>query len=376
MMWDPDTSRFFYNALDVCANRMAFGFSKTATPAVGGSADWCRYVGFTYSGSLPDYPKLGDSKDLILIGANIFALGLLYSGSDVMWIDKAPIAAVPGGCLDPANFRTGVFQDVRAADGSQASTPVPANAVDATDDALVVSVPDVSSAPASKLTVLHIRKDATTGTVSIARRDTVAIPSFKMPADAPEKNSRKKLDTNDGRLTMAVAAYDPSIAATAVWTTHTVFGGAGAQQRWYEVNADAGTLARSGTVTSSSLYVFNGAVSPDRSVASGVGRYGDAMVLGYNTSSSTTFPAIRMVSQVGDAPSSSPVLVIQSAGKNQDFSCQSAPCRWGDYSGASPDPAAPDGALHGTVWLTNQYNVKSLTNQDADWRTRIWSAAP
>ena len=62
VLWDPTTSRFYYAADDVVSssdNRLAFGFSKTASPS--SAADWCKYsIGF---GSVfPDYPKLGDSR--------------------------------------------------------------------------------------------------------------------------------------------------------------------------------------------------------------------------------------------------------------------------------------------------------------------------
>ena len=62
VIWDPTTSRFYYAADDVVSssdNRVAFGFSKTASPS--SAADFCKYsIGF---GSVfPDYPKLGDSQ--------------------------------------------------------------------------------------------------------------------------------------------------------------------------------------------------------------------------------------------------------------------------------------------------------------------------
>ena len=67
--------------------------------------------------------------------------------------------------------------------------------------------------------------------------------------------------------------------------------------------------------------------------------------------------------------------LVQATGTNVDSSCSStSPCRWGDYSGASPDPA-PTGTT-GTVWLANQYNVASGTSSDTDWRTRIFGVKP
>ena len=102
--------------------------------------------------------------------------------------------------------------------------------------------------------------------------------------------------------------------------------------------------------------------------------------MGFNTSSSTTYPAIQMVSKVGSDPPSGFVLVKQSPGFNADFSCQKA-CRWGDYSGAEPDPAADLTGNSGIVWLTNEWNVASAKNKgndstSIDSRTWIWAATP
>lgn len=373
VIWDQQDQRFYYSVLDVCANALAIGFSRTATPADGSRGSWCKYEGFHYGFSLPDYPKLGDSGDLLLIGVNVFVFGLLYQGSDVNWIDKASLAAPAGQCPDPGAFHAGSITGLKTAAGEDASTPVPANGIDGSSTAYVVAAPDAATAPPDAITLFDIAKNATGG-VSATRR-TIPVPQWSVPAPAPQKRATKTIDTNDGRFTMSVAAVDPSLTGSplAVWTTHAAFGGAGSEQRWYELDTSTGAVARSGVATSPSLYVYNGAVSPDRAVSTAGGSFGDAMVMGFTTSSSKTFPAIRMVSRIGSDPQSGFVLVVISPGKNVDGSC-SPTCRWGDYAGASPDPVATGG--HGQVWLTNMYNRKSLTPSDVDWKTRIWQATP
>ena len=70
IIWDPTTSRFYYVADDVISatdNRLAFGFSKTASPS--SAADFCKYT-LRFGSRFPDYPKLGDTEDLLLIGVN------------------------------------------------------------------------------------------------------------------------------------------------------------------------------------------------------------------------------------------------------------------------------------------------------------------
>ena len=74
---------------------------------------------------------------------------------------------------------------------------------------------------------------------------------------------------------------------------------------------------------------------------------------------------------------SGPNLLVQATGANVDFSCSSTdPCRWGDYSGASPDPAAPGTGSAGKVWLANQYNIAGGTTSGTAWRTWLFAVTP
>jgi hypothetical protein len=209
---------------------------------------------------------------------------------------------------------------------------------------------------------------------------TVTVPPYQMPANAPQGGTTQLLDTMDTRLTHAVAGYDPRIDATAIWTAHTVFGGAGAEVRWFEIStAGAPQLSQTGTVTDPSRYVFNGAISSDRAaddVTAPSAVTGRNMVMGFNTSSSATFAAIEMVSQRGTAAQSGVVVVKRSPGPNVDFSCGSSlpdVCRWGDYAGATPDPLAING---GQVWLSNEWNEAATDGSTPVWRTWNWSARP
>src|SRR5205085_1509126 len=92
IIWDGQTQRFYFVTLDVRTDTFYWGFSKTANPthvgAIGSSADWCGYnADFGYGANLPDYPKLGQSTDYLIIGANIYA-GEVYVGSDIDTISK------------------------------------------------------------------------------------------------------------------------------------------------------------------------------------------------------------------------------------------------------------------------------------------------
>jgi hypothetical protein len=379
IIWDADGQRFFYAALDVCNNTFDVGFSRSSTPTGGGSSQWCQYSAFQYGSLLPDFPKLGDSRDFLMIGSNVFQnlfLTYAYVRSDVAWINKNDLYVDGLGNCSYSGIRAGVFQGLTASNGNPASTPVPANGVEYGDPTgYVVADPDASSQPngtATYLSLFHVTADAN-GAATLSAPTTLSVPGFKVPASAPQKGTKKKLDTSDGRLTQAVAAYDPSEGRVAVWTQHSVFGGAGAEVRWYEIAGDDGTVLDSGNVTSPSLYAFNAAISPDRAVPGATGaQFGASMALTFSTSASSTFSAIQLVTKPASGVQSGFTKIVQSPGRNVDFSCSSV-CRWGDYSGASPDPVA--GTTGGTVWLANQWNVKSLTGNDVDWRTWIFNTS-
>lgn len=368
VLWDPSAQRFYYLVLDVSRYGFAFGYSKTASPQSG--ADFCKYIldyGYGPTASLPDYPKLGVTRDFVLIGSNVFLLSAIYNGSNVNWLAKPTDPSCPG-TIGPG----GTFAALKNADGSLTSTPVPAVSADPSGTGYVVGSIDVGTGSGSVLSVFKVTRGST-GTPTLSGPYPVSVAAYAVPANAQQKDVTAVLDTMDTRLTHAVAAFDPNLGTTAVWTAHTVFGGAGAESRWYEINV-GGTpsLAQWGKVTDPSLYVWNGAISPDRANDGTTGAFGGDMVMGFNTSSSATFPAIQMVSKKGATAQSTWVLVQQSTGANVDFTCGPT-CRWGDYSGAMPDPLASAG---GQVWLSGEWNMPYTDGSATVWRTWNWAARP
>ncbi len=322
VIWDPGTSRFYYAVLDYLSDNLQVGFSKTDSPS--SASDFCKYdVDFGYGSDLPDYPKLGDTADFLLIGSNVFGGGLFFDRSDVAWLGKpaaGTITTCPSALSSGWPLLTGVKQDLRNADNSQADMPVPANQTDGSSTGWVVSAYDGGN----KLNVFQVTKNVN-GTANIAGTGTaISVSSFAPPPSAVQRGTSEELDTLDARLTQAVSAVDPAHGTSvAIWTQHTVSGGAGSQVRWYEINPSGASIFQSGTVSSGSLYVFNGAISPDRVVNGATTAFGSNMALGFNTSSSSAYSAIQMVTKIGAGAQSSFQLVKQSTGPNIDFSCNS-----------------------------------------------------
>ena len=375
ILWDPGTARFYYVVLDTSSNVFEVGFSTTDTPTT--AADWCQYTDDPgYGSSLPDYPKLGDTQDFLLIGVNVFDSNGLYLRSDVDWVTKP----APGPtCPSAGSFGTGQKQTLKNADGTKAVTPVPVNQIDTSAGGWIIAAKDLTGSTRRTLSLFSVTTNPD-GTANIAGTATsVIVSTYALPPPAPQKGTTAVLDTMDGRLTQAVSAIDPTIGSVVIWTQHTISGGAGSMVRWYEIDPARHLQLQTGNASSAWLDVFNGAIAPDRAMSAGGSAFGDAMVLAFDTSSSSTDVAFQMVSKIGAGAQSAFVLVRQSAGPNVDFTCfapDGPPCRWGDYAGASPDPAATLTGSHGQVWLTDTYNVSSTNNTNVDWRTQNVGAAP
>jgi len=295
-------------------------------------------------------------------------------GSDLVSVNKPP----PGvTCPAPSTFTADYELTLENANGTRAWTPVPANQTDTSTTGYVVA--RSNRLPAGYLSIYEVTSNPD-GTLTVGPAESLAVPKYNFPANAPQRGTKKRLDSLDARNTQAVSAIDPSRGtggAVALWTQHTVFGGAGAVVRWYEIDPSGPSLFQRGTVTGR-RYIFNGAISPDRQTATGApatGLFGDSMVLGFNSSSAKRNPDIRMVSKVGSDPVSGQVLIKSSPTSLNDFTCSPAPCRWGDYSAATPDPAAPATGTHGQVWLTNQW-VKASGGNSAGWGSWNWAASP
>ncbi len=381
VIWDPALNRFFYTTMDTGSgssggNLLTFGFSTTATPTLSASS-WCRYsVGF--GSTLPDYPKLGDTKDFMLIGTNDFS-GSSFAGSTIFWVSNPPSGST---CPAPSTFKAGVTGTLKNAAGTPAFTPVPANQADTSSTGWAVARPaSIPSGGATFLTLFKVTKSAT-GTATIPTTGiSVPVTAYKVPASAPQPGTSFRLDTLDTRPTQAISAIDPAHGSvTALWTQHTVFGGAGAQVRWYEVNPAAHSLIQHGTISSSSLYTFNGAISPDRRVNGTSKMFGGDMVINVNQSSASALVAIKVASKIGANPISALTLVATSTAADTGFDCRTTSrpnlCRWGDYAGAGPDPAAPTTGTTGQVWGTSMLSASGGSSSSSGWTTRNFAVKP
>jgi hypothetical protein len=369
IIWDPTTNRFYYAADDVIDpsnNLIAFGFSKTASPA--GASSFCHYF-LNFGTVFADYPKLGDSRFFQLIGSNVFNSSGSFLGADLAAISKPPAGT---SCPAIGNFHIDDNGPLKMTATNPAFTPVPANEIDTNGTGWVVA--RSGSLPATKLGLFKVTKNASGDPViPVNAASLLTVPSYTAPPDAPQQGSVNPIDTNDSRNTQAVAANDPAHSGKlALWTQHTTQGGAGAQVRWYEINPVGNSLFQSGKATSGSLFEFNGAISPNRQVNGGTTGGGNSMVMNFNTSSSATKPAIKMVSKIGANGQSGQVAVKSSPGQLSGFDCSKVAttghCRWGDYAAATPDPSTAN-----RIWNVSQFAVGSGSGTSGFATSRTWN---
>ncbi|HJP65955.1 MAG TPA: hypothetical protein VKA30_06605 [Actinomycetota bacterium] len=379
-LWDPHTQRFYFAYLNVNNATMVWGFSKSANPTTVNSTSWCSYQqSFGYpTSSIPDYPKLGQTADFLLIGVNFYPTFSSQSATeaDLLWIRKPQGTGTVTTC--PAQPGSGKFTDLRNTDNTIAFTPTPAIQTDPSSTGYVMTMSDIECPPicgtGTLLTVFTITSNGgNPPSPVLSAPDSITVGSYQSPADADQPGTSNKLDTLDGRITHAVSGVDPRFGVTAVWVAHTVLAPAGAGIRWYEVDAAGGSILQSAVMANPGIDIFNAGISNDRTCTVSSCAHGSAMVLGGTGSSSSLFATIGMVSKVGAGAVSGVVVIKQSTTFDSNFSC--SPCRWGDYGGATPDPAASLAAATGKVWLSQQWTAGGGFASSGD-RTQNWEATP
>lgn len=374
IIWDPTTNRFYYAMDSIVSstdNRLAFGFSKTASP--NSAADWCKY--FINSGvEFPDFPKLGDSQHFILIGVNQYNPNFLRA--DLFTANKPPNGTITT-CPTFASLNARVFKDLKDTAGNRVFSPTPANSIDTFEFGYVIA--RNLSVPSNKIWEFPINRNTTTGLPQKLATRTITLPStYTVPPSARQPTLTQVLDTSDTRLTQAVLARNPARSnAWSLWTQQTVANGSFSKVRVYEVDPSFTTpiVRRVVDIASSTAFLFNAAVSPDRRVDGGLVNFGQSAVVGYSVTSTAINPRIVTGSSLNGAPFTF-ATVKNSTGPYRDFSCAGTGqrCRWGDYAGATPDPR--DVTARNVVWLTNQYGSGSTSTATANWRTWIWSSQP
>jgi P2-related tail formation protein len=366
IQWDPQGNRWLYAEIGFATgnNYLVFGWSKTADPSDLANG-WCHY-GIATGSMLQDYPKLGHDAHFLIVGSNVYddsQSGFPFVTANLWAIPKP--AANDSTCSSPvtATYFADATHPLKNTDGTLAFTPVPGNASDNVANDYIFGAHDVTLAPQSKVMVWHMASNP--NPVLMADGD-VSVGTFAIPAAVPQPGTPYLIDSLDGRLTQAVAHFDAGIGAEAYWTQQTVAGAGGRSiVRWYEFAPSlVSPIAQQGQVSSATDFIWNAAISPS------IG--GRDAVISYSRGSASLLAVAGAQSRTSATPlgqmDPGEVLVGSSSAAVQENAfqgnCTSAPCRWGDYSGATPDPVNA-----GVVWASNQLTGQVFLGY-AQWTTR------
>ncbi len=401
IMWDSTSSRFY-----VVTTQRLYGTSGPGgTEAVQDfinvmwtagsdptdlSAGWCRFRFSTdsFGGAgeaddryyFDDYPKLGDNASHLIIGVNVFehdkANGRAYLGGARpfrgarIWTIRKPDVPSGSGCGSlgtptafgaPTDVTGNRYPDADApGPNTYAFTPVPAIGVDDAATGYVVASDNALAA----------RQDLNVWTVNgsgvVTLSGEVPVGGYAAPADVPQRTpGAGTLDALDGRLYQAFVTQDPDAGAPGLWTAHTIFGGAGAAVRAYEVLPATRVLRQTFNFTGASgLHLFNGVIAP--------GRNGRSAAVTFNTGGSSSNVDLRVrARQAGSALGAFEPSIVLGTSPTPPASatgCDAPPtppldsCRWGDYAGLSPDPLSST-----VVWGSGQLQAST---GNSDWTTR------
>lgn len=404
VMWDPSSDRFYYSylenntSLSPSREGISWGFSKTADPNSG--ADFCSYFdSFNYgNAAFPDRQSLGDTANFLMWTSLRFSTGGAPLAAEANWVSKPPAGTT---CPKPGVFIPGSHYLYNASSSGYSvqqpmafpDYPVMSKQVDPDPTGWIVGLPSYVSA--NYLTLIQVSKGSNDQPVFGSPRN-VSVPSYECPSNVPQGgetiNSTAPINLEANiSLDGMYMAFDPSLGYETLWTTDTIGANVNAGQpvtcnsifnngaavRWYQINPAESNLAQVGTISSSSLGYFDSAIAPDRAVEGNLAKFGSDMVITFDSSSSSTDPAIWYEAKQGNLPATAPTLIAQSTGPYDDFSCyegstlSSDVCRFGDWPGAAPDPIAVTRQF-GQDWITNEWNAPQTSTQEYPvWRTQI-----
>lgn len=347
------------NVINPPGSFQCFAASKTGDPVNGG---W-NFYSINTTGGLGDYPKFGIWPDGLYMSANMFD----YAAS---------------GCADPScfqNVRVYAFNKAQMYGGAPAVQSVSFDAPSAEFTLLPANSRLQAGTPPSgspnyfsvvwqftnvisfyKFHVDWIRPALST--FSGPSKSTAPASWATAPSTVPEQGGNA-LDTLRTRLMMQ-NQYTNLGGVESLWNSHTVRGSTTSQAavRYYQVAVTGGNVGSTTTQAST----FNPSTTVSRFIPSvAVDRAGD-MAIGYSTSSSTTFPAIKYAGRLSDDAvntiTQTETSLIDGTG-SQSGNCDGTCTRWGDYSAMTLDP---DGC---TFWFTSEYYATTGLND----RTRIGS---
>ena len=317
--------------------------SKTADPVSGG---WWLYTVTASTTALNDYPKFGIWNDGIYMSANMFNGGSSYGGAKVWAFNRADM--ISGASLRSVAFTLGTsYFSLLPANQKGAAAPA------GTPEYFMSDYGSNTSMKMWKFTTNW----ATPASSTFTGPQSFSVASFTRPSSnsVRQLGSTVRLDTLGDRL-MSHLQYRNINGTQSLWVSRTVKVSSSSYGiRWMEVRNMSGTpsVYQQGTYAPNASYRWMPSLAVDK--------FGN-MAVGYSTSTSKMYPAIRYAGRLstdalGTLGLTETTLFAGSGG-------QTSYNRWGDYASMSVDPNDDC-----TFWFTTEYYETTGTN----WQTRIGS---
>ncbi len=350
ILYDTPSGRFFatYVSLNPPPYNVFFGNNTTIqilwslNSAPTGYADWngCSYL--DTSGQLHDNPALGVSDDKIAIGTDVFSWPAAASdpnlpplGSDTLLIDKSTALANQTPCPS-AYFAHVTAGNIRPGQSLSATAPL-----------FMTSLPEAGGTTATLWTIT-----GTVGAQNLARvRSDLAMAGTTMPPPAVQAGSSNTVETNDAR---ALEAFWKSGSLTVTANT-----GCGspvhACLHLLQIDTSSSSVSREVTIgdgTGADLYYPS--ARPDTA---------NNLIVVYSQSSATSAPGVAALALDPSWSAQASTMLKTGVAPYTGVSGETAPYRWGDYSGAAVDPSDPN-----VIWAGAEY---SHSTTRGDWGTFI-----
>jgi hypothetical protein len=194
------------------------------------------------------------------------------------------------------------------------------------------------------------------GLVGMVNLNTATGVTAVLPVSVPQSGAGGLLRANDWRL------QDAEYRNGRIWTVHTIGcnpgGGTVNCIRWAEIDPTVPTVIQAGVYASPSDHRFFGDLAANNC---------NDMAVGYTRSNTGIFPAVWVAGrESGDPAGALDPETLLKAGEITYTAFDSAPRRWGDYTGFTSDPNGRD------VWYLGQYS-KVTGSAFGRWGTYIGS---
>ena len=354
ILYDPLAGRWFLSEFSGSANALCVYVSMTDDPVSGG---WCNYQFNTPS--FPDYPKYGVWHDAYYATSNEGGGNRpvhIFDRENMLACNAArPLQTVTVPNLPGLGFQALTPADV---DGTSV-TNTPAVMMRHRDDELnnggsADPMTDILELWEVSVDWNNSANTVITGpqNILVADFDSNLCPPISVFSCIPQPGTGTRLDPLLEVIMNRLAYRDFGTHESIVGVLQTDIGDFEdhSGERWFELRrspteGSGWSLFQEGTYSPDAEHRFMGTIAMD----------GDGNILmGYNLSSSSTFPSIRYTGRLAGDPAgamSQPEGTLVAGGGSNNFS------RYGDYSQMGVDPADEC-----TFWITAEYNPTSSSD--------------